>query len=389
MEARMMDSLVTIPVIVGFYMLMSVLMLVFNVMYIFKQGRIDSQHERMTEMWAREIIPQLQAMRTKPRGHVDPVHLERLTKKLWRITELMEYFSAMLRMAKRYKAEEIQAYLSDCLPSFKLLASSYALRKDMEKATFAYVLSEFPPKADGMDTSEEMLLPYLTGSSVYCRENTLRALYAMGDVAAVIRAFEILAEQHIFHHEILLAGGLMTFSGDKEALAGQLWKHVPDWPAHMGAAVVQFIEFGGADYRQVFYSALLKPDLNLQVQLSILHYFYTCPFEPMRPILLEYLKGADRMAADLAIVSASVLAAYPGQESISALTSALSSRNWYVRNNTALSLLALGANSNDLDEVLQGSDPYALEMMCYQVQAQDEEDQFPQCARREAKEEWD
>ena len=383
-----MDGTFSIPVIIGFYMFISASLLVFNVLYIIKQRGTDARHGGKTEAWLREIEPRLNAMQAEPRGHVDPSHRKRLAEKLRHTTELMGYHSAMQRMAKRHKARDIRAYLGECSPSFERLASGYARRKDMEKAYFAYVLSQFPPAADETRPPEEMLLPYLTGTNVYCRENTLRALYALGDAAAVEHAFVILAEQHIFHHEKLLTGGLMTFSGDKGALAGQLWRYVPDWPAHMGVAVVQFIEQCGAGYCQAFYDALAKPGLDLHVRLSILHYFRRYPFEPMRPLLLQYLNHADGMATELAIASASTLAAYPGQESIDALKSALFSRNWHVRNNAALSLLALETDSRDLDEALQGNDRYALEMLCYHVQSQGEEERVPQCVRREAKEKW-
>lgn len=382
----MMGSLLSIPAIIGFYMLISLLMLLFNVLYIFMQRRFDTKHERRTNLWIQAIEPQLQAVLAVPHGHVSHSHRKMLSKNLRRIPELMGYHSAMQRMAQQYKAEGIQVYLTECRPSFKRLASGYALRRDIEKASFAFMLSEFPPRSGGTDTSDEMLLPYLMETNFFCRENALRALYALGDAMTVERAFEILARQNIFHHEILLADGLMNFSGNKVALAGQLWKHVLDWPEHMGAAVIEFIGFCGADYRQTLYEAMRKPVMGLQVRLSILHYFYMHPFEPMRPLLLEYLAQADH-AVELAIGSASALAAFPGPESIDALKTALSSRNWSVRNNAALSLLALGAESYDLDEVLQGKDPFAMDMLCYHVQSQGEEGQFPQCAKRGTKQE--
>ena len=80
----------------------------------------------------------------------------------------------------------------------------------------------------------------------------------------------------------------------------------------------------------------------------------------------ELLKsgGSD---VNLAIVAASVLDRYPGQDTVAALKAALSHPNWYVRYNAAGSLVALGQTEASLKDILDGPDRFAREILAYRL----------------------
>ncbi len=330
----------------------------------------DAWHQRLTQRWFKDISSQIEKMVSQPGSSIDAQHKKRLTRKLLHISQLLGYHSAMQSVAQRFSKADVQRYLNQTQPRFWQLAKRYEQRKDMDKAAFSYVLSQYPPKVSGISTPDAVLLSFLRGSNTYCRDNTLRAFNAFGDAATVEQAFEILAEHGIFHHEILLAQDLMTFSGDKKALAVRLWKHADKWPAHMGAAVVQFIEMSSGDFREVFYEALVKKDISLHLQLAILQYFRSYPYEPMKALLINYIENAQHQTK-LAIKAASVLVKYPGRDSINALISVLSSPNWFLRNSSAHTLVSMGLQECDWDEVHLLGDAYALEMISYHEQARE------------------
>lgn len=76
----------------------------------------------------------------------------------------------------------------------------------------------------------------------------------------------------------------------------------------------------------------------------------------------------DGANVDLAIVSAAVLDRYPGKDTVAALKRALCHRNWYVRYNAASSLVRLGASQAELQDVFEGNDAFARDILQYMLE---------------------
>ena len=378
-----MTDLSGVQAVIAFFIFVSVSLLIYNLLYMLRDRWEGVWHGRRVETWLREISLQKRSREGYSSVRALPSHVRKIAWKLRRIVELTAYHDAMDRAAQGFTAEEMHEYLSQCREGFEELAAYYARRSDMEKAYFAHVLAEYPMDASGGRAADDMMTPFLLSDSVYSREYALRALYAQGDPAAVERALDLLARRGVFHHEILLAGGLSAFRGDIMALARRLWSRAPDWPEYMEAAVVRFISLTGADFaKPLLEAAAGKRQLSPGVRLAILEYFREHPYGPAKGLILEYLRTDQGVTADLAAAAASSAAAYPGEDTIEALKSALSSSYWDVRNNAAESLMALGVVQEDLKDVLLGNDRDALEMLCYHVQAQGQEQLIPQCAMR-------
>ena len=71
---------------------------------------------------------------------------------------------------------------------------------------------------------------------------------------------------------------------------------------------------------------------------------------------------------EVVAVAMTVLASYPGEETVELLKQGLYSRNWYVRSNAAESLSRLRADYQQLRDVLEGPDPYARQILRFQLE---------------------
>ena len=87
-----------------------------------------------------------------------------------------------------------------------------------------------------------------------------------------------------------------------------------------------------------------------ELRYSAIRYFGRYPYPPARAPLLEFLGAGDPERWEYAAISATALAAYPGQDVVNALMEAMHSGNWYVRYNAAVSLEAHGLSYSDLIE---------------------------------------
>ena len=264
-------------------------------------------------------------------------------------------------------SEDCAAFFTNNLPAFQTLALHYAKQPAMQRAFFAYVVASFHTKIDGQKSAfAEILLGYLEDSTVFCRENVLHALYAVGHERAVEHAFEILNEHGWYHNPKLLSDGLVLFTGDRSALALRLWKHRDAWEEPLTVSVVQFAAMLNApELDRVFADALEHESLSTEVRFAVVRYFGRRRYEPVRETLLAMLEKHDGEESQLAIAASSALASYPGEDTEAALKSAIRSHNWYVRHNAALSLTRLGLTEDEKEEIRASGDRYALEMLEY------------------------
>ncbi len=214
----------------------------------------------------------------------------------------------------------------------------------------------------------EILLGYLENSTVYCRENVLCALYALGNGPAVEHAFEVLNEHGWYHHSRLLSDGMAKFSGSKAELVRRLWRHRSQWADFLVVAVVQFAAGLQEAFFEEFLPGLEEEQLSQEVRFALVRYFghHICP--ECKPILLRFLQTGDGGESGLAIVAASALARYHGEDTLLGLMLALHSRVSDVRRYAAASLAALGISEESMAEIRADGDRYAIEMLEYMTE---------------------
>lgn len=187
----------------------------------------------------------------------------------------------------------------------------------------------------------------MDNSTIYCRENVLQAFYSLGSIKAVESALKIINDNKWFHHKILISNGLMNFNGDKEKLAEILWSKLKEWNENLMSSIIQFITNISEKFKEPFLKTLKSKNITLEIRLEIIRYFRTHIFDPVKPLLLKYLKNQKSIDENISIVSAVVLEKYPGEETISVLKSVLNNSTWNIKNNIANSLNFLKTERKD------------------------------------------
>ena len=346
------------------YEYICIALLIFNILYMIRSEKGAKKRNKEAAFWKKEIEHQME--RLEKGEQVEKQHYRIMEKQLAKTEHLLSYSLALEQLKKE---EDRKACLNQYIRSNQIVMQNLAViygRKDqMDKAYFASLLAEYPPYVgEEFRPVMETLLGYMEDSTVYCRENVLKACYAMGSPQAVENAFEILNENRWFHHQKLLSDGLMTFQGDKEKLAARLWSFEKKWDENLLCGIVQFITSCSEQYKEIFIEPIQNKNTSQEVRLAMLRYYRKHPYEPVRPFLYDFLKRG-KGGENLAIVSASVLASYPGEETVEALKEALHHPNWYVRYNSAASLTDLKVPEEKLLDIIQGNDRYAKEILQY------------------------
>lgn len=349
-----------INIVIYGYLFICISLLFYNIFYMFYSSRKKSHLKYIAKSWSKEIEKQCSYL--KNGGQVTKEHYRLMLKKLKKTRNLLAFLDALEAVSKN---EDITAYLHAVAPIQQKLAYSYSKKDAMNRAFFAYVISIYSvPSPDEFTPMMEILLSYLKDSTVYCRENVLHALYALGNIKAVETALQIFNDNEWFHHPKLLADGLATFKGDKEALLKQLWSHYYQWDEDIILSVIQSITPCSNQYNEIFLPLLKDDETDLEIRLAILRYYRKNIYEPVKSVLYSFFDNKE-IDENILVVTSFVLGSYPDDKTTKLLKKALTHHNWYVRKNAALSLINLKVEENELIDIYNGTDRYAKDILNY------------------------
>lgn len=356
---------IDIEIVIMFYMFICAAMLVFNIWYIFRSKNRSREQIKRTDYWKKQIL--LQTENFTRTDSVTKEHKKEIRRSLVKISELLAYGTALEELGNMYSAK-LASYLQYCQSEIQVLAWKYIKRDSMERAYFAYLIAQYwPGNQREYQPIMEILLSFLEDSTVYCRENVLKALYRLGNVQAVENTLQFFNDKGWFHHKKLLSDGLLTFTGDKEELARRLWSYEKNWNEELNVAVITFITGSSDEYKERFIPVLKDQKCSLEIRLAVMRYYQKHIYPPIQQVLIGYLSDSDE-DDNLKIVAASVLGRYPGEETTAALKQAICHENWYVRYNAAASLVKLNISEQDIAEIFQGKDRYAKEILRYMLE---------------------
>lgn len=336
--------------VIYFYLFMCITLLVYNVLYTLRSHWEEKKKERRLSKWRAWLSG----------THSEEELRESLALRLLRIDDLIAFFTALKEQLPDDAASA--AFVRNNQRLMRTLALRYGRRSPMERAYFAYVVASFhAPTGEKHDILAEILLGYFEGSTVYCRENVLQALYALGNVQAVEHAFEIISEHDWYHSPKLLADGMMRYTGDKQELFDRLWKRRDRWQEYLLVGIVRFGMSLPENRRMPeLLNALRSEQLPTEVRFALIRLFQRHTYAPAKEMLIRFMEDGR-----LAIAAASALAAYPGEDTRRVLLKALHSPNWYIRRNAAQTLYRLGIGQEDFRAIRESGDRYALEMLEY------------------------
>ncbi len=352
-----------VNVLLYLYLFVCILLIIFNVFYIFYADLMKRSISREAGTWVVSLRKELDNIET---GSVSEVHLTKLKKYCVHTNGLLAYYRAL----ESLKTEEdllprLSLYMKGCKRVYEELALRYIDKDDTDKAFMAYFVSDTcHAYEDDYQRIYIILKAYMDESSIYCRENILKALYAFGDANKLCDFLLIMDNNEMYHNRKLLTDGLCSFNGDKETLAKLLWSHKDDFSEETLLSIIGFITFVSDDYCSVFQHFIESKTASLEEKLACLRYFRKHKYENIVPLLYEYM-NEDVADVNISIVTASVLSAYKSDETKAVLTKALTSKNWYIRLNAANSLVDFDLSPEDIKDILSVDDRYAKEVMIY------------------------
>lgn len=354
----------SVETVIYSYLVICGAVIIFNIASVFVLKSKDTKLERRAAQF--EIIIKDCLEDIEKGRKVDASHIAFLIKKLRNLSSLSAFDTA-LKSLKDENSQNLKGYLMDINPVFENLMGRYISERDVIKVTyFVYVVSEYGVIENHASARMiRYLLSLLRVPSIYCRENALRAIYSTGDEDAVIRALKIVDEIPDFHHSKLVHDGMYKFCGNNKRLVEKLLYYFDSYSLQMQIAILDYIRFTSGEYCQEMMEKMSDRDSDDEIKFCCIRYFGKYRYEPSYPMLLDFAANYDNRRWEYASIASQSLASYPSEHTVEILKENLHSREWYVRFNAAQSLEKLGVTYLELQDIFDGSDRYAREMLQY------------------------
>lgn len=352
--------------ILYFFMFSCFALLLFNIAYILIDNTRNVQMKSRQLGMAEDITRQIQLILDgEP---VQETHLAYLQKQLRHARFMKVFEQSMQEVLMQQPSELCSQYLKQLRPVFLSLTAAYERHDHIEQSYFASIIAQF-----GIDRGQvvsdgilEFCLRKIPQKEVSLRENSLKALYSIGNADAILSAWNLMDLHEIRHSHKLLSDGLLSFTGDRLALAQLLFQHRQEYRDQLLLPVMQFISHFSNAYQDQFLEILEDSAADKELQLEALRYFRKYPYEPARKTIQSFLRYREIVDWEYTAIAALTLSGYPGPDTVDCLKETLSDSNWYIRLNSADSLIhGLKISQVQLHDIYNGKDRFAKEILLY------------------------
>lgn len=352
-----------IETMIYIYIAICISLIVYNCVYLFILRRREKNLTWDSENFKDRISEQLQKITNNQ--SVDDAHVEFLNKSLKKVKYLTA-FDKSLDEAYKDAPEITEKYIAQIYPVFAHLTKEYLSKDDITATYFPYIVGKYNIlKYADTDEIINIMFELLYSENVYCRENALKAIYGTGNSDYVAEALKVIDNDRNFHHSKLVCDGLMSFAGEKSELASKLLEKFERYSVNMQLNILNYIRFAGVRCDEMFLSVLHDEKRDNELRFSAIRYFEKFPHEEAKDILQSFARNEDKLPWQYQAIASSAIKSYPDKLTFEILKDNLSSANWYVRLNSAVSCEKMGYTYTELINIFDGNDRYAREILRY------------------------
>ena len=354
-----------IEIMIYVYIAICISMIAFNIVYVFVLRHREKALSNNSQKFKKIICEQIEDI--KNGKEISEEHIKYLCKKLDR-TAGITAFDRALESVSRKEPDMAQKYLVETFSVFEYLTHRYISKDTIKIAYFPYILHKYNIlKHYDSEKVLDALLDLLRSVNVYCRENTLKALYSMQRPDVVVASLKIIDKNLSFHHSKLIRDGLLNYNGDKEILKEMLFENFHTYSVEMQLNILNYFRFGNIRCDEEMLKLLSNEKADSELRFAAIRYFEKFPVKEAESTIWAIAENLEGRTWEYQAIASSALKSYPGDVTFRILVENLSSSNWHIRQNSAISLEKLGYTYHDLIHVFDGNDRYAREIMRYRL----------------------
>jgi len=369
----------SVQLLVYIYLFVSVSMIVFNVCHVYLYNSDDGTYRRRSKSINKIVTDQILAI--EKGESLSEKQIRMITRKCRNMWFLDAWDDRVTLLSKDHE-KAVQQYVLIMTAMFRSLSVDMKKKPPVQQAHFAHVIWKYSiAKNDPGGMIISYILSLTSSPNLYCRENAMKVLYAYGNVDYILQALDKIGYGDTFHNDKLLVDGLLTFSGDHEELMSRLLEECEYQNDFLQQVILNYVRFQGGEYRDYFWNILQDEEEDDEIRFIAIRYFAKITDERAEKWIKNVAQHPQDQRWEYAAISAGSLGAYPGEETVEILKQCLCHGNWYIRYNAALSLERLNISSRELEDILEGDDRYAREVLEYRIRMRQYEKESKEAKR--------
>lgn len=237
----------------------------------------------------------------------------------------------------------------------------YAKKDSIKKCYFIFNLGEYKINSFKI---QNFLRDSLNDKSLYVRYNALNAIANIGNVERFLEALKYISKNNIYIPYKSFIEIIDKFKNDYE-MNLEISKILYELNEEIQCLIIYSFSKNKIAFLKEFLLMKLKNEKNKEVRISIIKYFEKNYYIEAHDKLIELL--SSKWWEERAMAAKS-LCKYYSFEVENSLKKSLKDKNWYVRLNSASSILDNNCNEKIIREVLDNKDIYAKEILLYVLQ---------------------
>ncbi|HHD2745377.1 TPA: PBS lyase, partial [Clostridium perfringens] len=211
---------------------------------------------------------------------------------------------------------------------------------------------------------QNFLMECLNDKSIYVRYNALNSIANIGKGDKFIEALIYMSKNRIYINNKVFIEIIDKFKNSHE-INKELARILNELNTKMQCLIINSFSKNKNDFFKEILLMKLKVESNREVRISIIKYFEENYYDEAYVELIKLL--ASKWWEERAIAAKS-LSKYYSFEVENSLKKSLKDKNWYVRLNSASSILENNCTEEIIEEVLNQEDMYAKEILLYVLQ---------------------
>lgn len=255
----------------------------------------------------------------------------------------------------------ISNFMANYLKIIENEIEKYSKKDSIRKCYFISNLGEY--KIDSFKI-QNFLMECLNDKSIYVRYNALNAIANIGKRDNFIEALIYMSKNRIYINDKVFIEIIDKFKNSYE-MNRDLARVLNELNTKMQCLIINSFSKNKIDFFNKTLLMKLKDESNREVRISIIKYFEKNYYIEAHDKLIELL--SSKWCEERAMAAKS-LSKYYSFEVENSLKKSLKDKNWYVRLNSASSILDNNCNEKIIREVLDSEDIYAKEILLYVLQ---------------------
>lgn len=358
-----MQSIANIYIILSFFiyiiLFVVIYMIILDIVHVISNKRV----KKLDNTFKKEVLKQLNCI--KEDKEILKLHIEYVAQSLKKRHYLQSFINAITEFNKN---EENHKFTRIYISNYEIFVENFLKKNKKKDETIkvycAVILGEF--KLSNYEINS-FLMESLNTNSLYLRVASLEAISKIGNLNKFIEAIKYISDNNYYINNKVFIDILKEFGGDKYLLNKELIDNFNIFNNDLKKSIVDHFKNNKVEFVKEKLLEILKDENSeKEIRISVIKYFSIINSKYAQEIIIDILKSGEW---EYRAVSAATLSSYKNEESINSLLESITDKNWYVRYNSAISLLHI--NEDIINLVFLKGDKYSRDIIFYAMFMED------------------